>query len=674
LGSLRGAHPARALCLAALAVALLLAAPAAAQAAAWLPAEPVSPAPENETGADVEMAANGDVIAVWKYGTSVWAAIRPAGGSYSAPVQISSGTGIVGSGAPVVAVDPAGNAVAAWSQSDGSSQRTRAAFRPAGGAFGPADTISAAGVNTQDVSVAMDAAGNAIAVWATFGGLSRVHWSYRPAGGAFPPAGTSITAGATSSQQYPRLAMDAAGNAVVAYQAYDSPPNVTFLRYQERPAGGVFPGPSGEKNVLNEGGNGSPPSAGGMDVALGGGEIAFAWKRFEGGMVGTAFRGAIRVFGDPQTTGTQILDSSGGMDEVHLVMTPLGAVTAAWSTFDGNDIMWAAREPGSPTFGAADHLAPMASVAQKVMLGLDGLGNAVALWYEAISPSGHRAWVAQRPPGGTVGSPHELFDGGGGVFFSSLSTGGDALGDSFASVGRFAGAPGTRLNIAGYDPVPPRFDALSVPPLANNPIGFSASTFDVWGPVATSWNFGDGSTATGAATSHSFPTPGQTYTVTATATDAAGNASSSSGVTVPNAVPALGRVTMLRDRFAVARAPTPIGSARRRVKRGTAFRYTVSEPARIRIRIDRVLPGRRAGGRCRKPTPRLRKRRACKRYVRAGRTLVRNVAAGRVRTKFSGRIGRRALRPGSYRATLLATDSLGLAAPARKASFRVVRR
>jgi hypothetical protein len=152
LGSLRGAHPARALCLAALAVALLLAAPAAAQAAAWLPAEPVSPAPENETGADVEMAANGDVIAVWKYGTSVWAAIRPAGGSYSAPVQISSGTGIVGSGAPVVAVDPAGNAVAAWSQSDGSSQRTRAAFRPAGGAFGAADTISAAGVNTQDVT------------------------------------------------------------------------------------------------------------------------------------------------------------------------------------------------------------------------------------------------------------------------------------------------------------------------------------------------------------------------------------------------------------------------------------------------------------------------------------------------------------------------------------------
>jgi hypothetical protein len=55
------------------------------------------------------------------------------------------------------------------------------------------------------------------------------------------------------------------------------------------------------------------------------------------------------------------------------------------------------------------------------------------------------------------------------------------------------------------------------------------------------------------------------------------------------------------------------------------------------------------------------------------RTLVRNVPAGRVRTKFSGRIGRKALRAGRYRATLVAADGAGLRSTARRITFRVVR-
>jgi hypothetical protein len=134
-------------------------------------------------------------------------------------------------------------------------------------------------------------------------------------------------------------------------------------------------------------------------------------------------------------------------------------------------------------------------------------------------------------------------------------------------------------------------------------------------------------------------------------------------------------VTMLRRAFAVARTPTAIRAQRpRRAKRGTAFRYRVSEPSRVTIQIHRVRPGKRVRGRCRKPAPRLKRRRSCKRYVRAGRTLVRNVQAGRVRTKFSGRIGRKALRRGRYRATLVATDSAGLRSSRRRVTFRVVRR
>jgi hypothetical protein len=59
--------------------------------------------------------------------------------------------------------------------------------------------------------------------------------------------------------------------------------------------------------------------------------------------------------------------------------------------------------------------------------------------------------------------------------------------------------------------------------------------------------------------------------------------------------------------------------------------------------------------------------------VRGGALTRRNLAAGRDRIGFSGRIGRRALRPGRYRATLTATDLAGNRSRAHQVSFRVVR-
>jgi len=144
----------------------------------------------------------------------------------------------------------------------------------------------------------------------------------------------------------------------------------------------------------------------------------------------------------------------------------------------------------------------------------------------------------------------------------------------------------------------------------------------------------------------------------------------------PNAIPSVLGVSMLRRVFAVAKAPTPlvVAQRRRRAKRGSEFRYTVSEPVRVTIRIERAAKGKRVGRRCRRPSSRLRKRRNCTRYVRAG-TLTRNIkAAGRVRTRFTGRIGRRALKPARYRATIQATDAAGARSGPRRITFRIVRR
>jgi hypothetical protein len=128
-----------------------------------------------------------------------------------------------------------------------------------------------------------------------------------------------------------------------------------------------------------------------------------------------------------------------------------------------------------------------------------------------------------------------------------------------------------------------------------------------------------------------------------------------------------------RTRFAVGPGATAV-AARKRAARGSAFRYTISEDATARILIERAAKGLRSGRRCVKPTAKLRKRHAkrCVLYTRAG-TLTRAATQGANRHPFSGRIGRRALKPGRYRATITAADAAGNVSAARAAKFIIVK-
>ena len=134
--------------------------------------------------------------------------------------------------------------------------------------------------------------------------------------------------------------------------------------------------------------------------------------------------------------------------------------------------------------------------------------------------------------------------------------------------------------------------------------------------------------------------------------------------------PSITGASMRRKRFRVGKKPT-----KRRVlaaaKAGTAFRFTLSDAADVTITIQRRTAGRRSGGSCKKPTRRLRKRPACVRYVKKG-ALVRGLAAGRHSIAFSGRIGRKALKPARYRAVIVARNAGGKSKSV-KLSFRVKR-
>jgi hypothetical protein len=133
--------------------------------------------------------------------------------------------------------------------------------------------------------------------------------------------------------------------------------------------------------------------------------------------------------------------------------------------------------------------------------------------------------------------------------------------------------------------------------------------------------------------------------------------------------PQVSRFSISHRVFAVAHAGTPV-SAR---VRGTVFRFALSEQAAAKITIKRALPGRKVGKHCVRPNVRNRHRHACTRLITAGTLRRASERPGTDSVKFSGRIGRRALKPGSYRATITATDASGNASKPRSVSFRIIR-
>jgi hypothetical protein len=147
------------------------------------------------------------------------------------------------------------------------------------------------------------------------------------------------------------------------------------------------------------------------------------------------------------------------------------------------------------------------------------------------------------------------------------------------------------------------------------------------------------------------------------------------GTTTDTTRPGVSALGMTDTTVVVGPGATPLtGTAA--ATTGTTIRYTLSEAATVRLRFERKLAGRRVkkGKKriCAKPTRKNRKKRKCTRYKLAG-TLTRSSKQGKNSVKFSGRIGKKALKRGSYRLVVTATDAAGNKSKAKSLSFRVVK-
>ena len=128
------------------------------------------------------------------------------------------------------------------------------------------------------------------------------------------------------------------------------------------------------------------------------------------------------------------------------------------------------------------------------------------------------------------------------------------------------------------------------------------------------------------------------------------------GPAVGPAAPLLRRFGMTRRRFRVIRRSRKAARAPR-VARGSAFRFELTKGATVRISIARLRTGRKVGKTCKSTSRRPPHGRRCL-HVGPVTKLARSYRkAGEETVGFSGRIGRKALKAGRYRAKIRARTS-----------------
>lgn len=507
--------------------ALALASPAAA-APAWLPPSTVSPESAGQTAAfSVGSDDAGHVAAAWTKmvsGTQSridYSLRSPSGGFAAAKTLSTPGADALD---PSVDVDGGGTATIAWSEPDGIRV---ARVRADGTVLSPVEAFGAAGAVRPRVAVAPN--GAAVLAW-TAGG-TEVAAATRAAGAAtFVGAGSISAPGGSIGGDSPRVAIDASGDALVAW--IDATAGSNSVRANRRPAGGTFAGtaetllPAGTDSLFNIALAMSPD-----------GRATAMWSNTTDKIVQFSGRNIAPNFaGGSWSTAAQASPAGVEANLPSVAVDAQNTAIAVWQAKEGtNNFVQAGRRVSDGSFA---NFQPLSGAGGTFSAHIDVApdGSAVAIWSGA-SGALPAIQAARREPGGGFGAVTNIALGDPGanppvfVFSPSLAVDDQGNAAAFWSRQRNDGGAGTvndwRVDAAGFDAAPPTLSAVSIPPggSAGAGIGMAAAATDRWTPVSYAWNFGDGATGTGPAVTHAFGTGGA-FNVTLNALDAVGNTSS----------------------------------------------------------------------------------------------------------------------------------------------------
>ncbi|MFN8109212.1 MAG: choice-of-anchor C family protein [Thermoleophilia bacterium] len=372
----------------------------------------------------------GDAVAVWlQYNGSnslLYTASRPAGGAWGAPTALTA-TGFDAM-TPGLAVAPDGTAVATWSRSDGTQTRFQAAVRSAAGVWGAPTILSAAGSSGLNGVVAIDGAGNAVAAWeqngiqsARYAGGSwsapqsvgpsgasqaavdmnatgdtalvwrrsdgtnmRIEGATRSGAGAW--SAVSVLSAAGQDASMPDVAVAPSGDMTAAWSRSDGAN--TIVQTTERPSGGAW-------------GAGTSRSASGQDAAgvrlaaHADGALVATWSRYDG----TAYRVQVleRASGGAWGAVTTLSDPGQNAFAPVVATSANGDAIVTWYRWDGSRYrVQSTVETQGGSWDAITTMSDTGATAYQSQVAMAPDGTAVAVWFYNAGPS--RVQSAVRTP------------------------------------------------------------------------------------------------------------------------------------------------------------------------------------------------------------------------------------------------------------------------------------
>ena len=329
----------------------------------------------------IAMDASGNALAVWSQvdgaNRNVLANRYTAStGLWGTPTLIETNSAGDAS-EPQIAFDASGNALAVWQQPDGTHFNIWAnRYTASTGLWGTAALIEANTGDAQLPQVAIDASGNALAVWRLFDGTVNNIWANRYTASTGLWGTATLIETSSGNANLPRIAVDASGNALAVWYQFDGMrDNIWANRYTA--STGLW-GTATLIETNNAGVANNPQIA--IDSS---GNALAVWDQFDG------TRNNIWANRYSATTGwgTATLietDNAGDALDPQIAFDTSGNALAVWQQSDGTrDNIWANRYTAGTGWGTAALIETSPGNAYRQRIALNASGNAIAVWQQS---------------------------------------------------------------------------------------------------------------------------------------------------------------------------------------------------------------------------------------------------------------------------------------------------
>ena len=241
---------------------------------------------------------------------------------------------------PAIAVDPSGNAVATWQRFNGTNQIIQGATLASGSTTWISTTdLSAVGKNASQPNVAVDASGNAVAIWQRSNGTNTIIQGAKLAFGSTTWTSTTdlSAVGQNASLQSPgnpSLTVDPSGNAVAVWERSNGTNNI--IQGATLASGSTTWTSTTDLSAVGE--DASNPYV----RVDGSGNAVAIWQRSNG--TNTIIQGATLSFGSTTWAATNDLSAVGqtaGLSQLGraLAVNPSGTAVAGWDRSNGANLI-----------------------------------------------------------------------------------------------------------------------------------------------------------------------------------------------------------------------------------------------------------------------------------------------------------------------------------------------